>query len=50
MMIYLPPQGTPPQHSSDTAHRTHSTQPALRPHRATHYDYDYDYYCYYYYY
>ena len=36
MMISLPPQGTPPLNTAaDMAHRTHSTQPALRPHRAT---------------
>jgi len=36
MMICLPPQGTPPPHTAaDMAHSTHSTQPALRPHRTT---------------
>ena len=36
MMICLPPQGTPPTHTAaDMAHSTHSTQPALRPHRTT---------------
>jgi len=36
MMICLPPQGTPPSHAAaDMAHSTHSTQPALRPHRTT---------------
>ena len=35
MMIYLPPQGTPaPNTAADMAYSTHSTQPALRPHRA----------------
>ena len=34
-MICLPPQGTPPHTAADTAHSAHSTQPALRPHRAT---------------
>ena len=36
MMICLPPQGTPPPNTAaDMAQSTHSTQPALRPHRAT---------------
>jgi len=35
MMIWLPPQGTPPHTAADVAHSTHSTQPALRPHRTT---------------
>jgi len=37
MMICLPPQGTPspPNTAADMAHSTHSTQPALRPRRAT---------------
>jgi len=35
-MICLLSQGTPPPNTAaDTAHRAHSTQPALRPHRAT---------------
>jgi len=34
LMICLPPQGTPPNTAADMAHSTHSTQPALRPHRA----------------
>jgi len=34
--ICSPPQGTPsPNTAADTAHSAHSTQPALRPHRAT---------------
>jgi len=35
MMICLPPQGTPPHTAADMAHNTHSTQPALQPHRTT---------------
>ena len=35
LMICLPPQGPPPNTAADTAHSAHSTQPALRPHRAT---------------
>jgi len=34
-MICLAPQGTPPHTAADTAHSVHSTQPALRPLRAT---------------
>ena len=35
MTICLPPQVTPPSTAADTAHSAHSTQPAMRPHRAT---------------
>jgi len=36
MMMMLTPQGAPPSNTAaDMAHSTHSTQPALRPHRTT---------------